>query len=84
MHAECDRCAGTTHQITIVDEQSECKLCIAEDAVIADVRRGYPNMPANEALDHVLNTVNLDDIDGDDELSEAYLYVITHWTHLSR
>lgn len=54
--------------------------------VIADQRESYPEMTEDEAIQHVFETISLDDVNtygaiaphDDDPIAEAYRIVLTH------
>lgn len=49
--------------------------------VAADVRESYPDMTDYEALYHVVDTIGLAEIAGDDVLAESYRYVLRMGGH---
>ncbi len=51
----------------------------ARKLVADDVRQSYPDLDDDDAIDHVLNTIDVQDIDLDGTpVSAAYLLVIAH------
>lgn len=51
--------------------------------VADDTRNSYPELTDDEAIEHVRNTVHLDNVDGDDELAMAYRFVLQAAPHAS-
>jgi len=48
----------------------------ATKMVADDTRNSYPELTDEQAIEHVRNTVDPSNIDGDDELAEAYRLVL--------
>ena len=51
--------------------------------VADDVRESYPELTDEQAIEHVRNTVFLDDVYGDDDLAQAYRLVLRSAPHAS-
>lgn len=47
------------------------------DLVVEDVRQSYPHFTEAQAITHAWQTVDRDDLDGDDPIAEAYRRVLT-------
>jgi len=56
----------------------------ATKMVADDTRNSYPELTDEQAVEHVQNTVRLEDVDGDDELAQAYRFVLQAAPHAHR
>lgn len=50
----------------------------AEELVVRDRRRGEPGLDYETALQGAVDLVDVDDVEGDDELAEAYRVVLAY------